>query len=356
MNHKNKLLFILKRRVDYDPKKHTKVGLTTGLYNSASFMNEMLNQNKVESHIVVVNDNNDIDREVYKYKPTHVIIEALWVVPSKFSILCKLHPKVKWIIRMHSEVPFLAGEGNAMDWLGDYVKFKNLIVAANSYRFYRALKPYLEKTAHNIEEQFILLDNYYPEEYSPKDIKYDKDYIDIGCFGAIRPLKNHLQQALVAIKFADKIGKKLRFHINSGRIEQKGDSVLSNLKGLFMQLHDSGHKLINHGWFDREGFLELCSKMDIGMQVSISETFNIVGADLISQGVPIVSSPEIPWSSRLFSSLGTDDQNIYRKLLLTYYFPKLNVFINKIKLKRYTNQTKKRWLKYFKNKNKSKNG
>ena len=348
-DHTTKVLFILKRRGDYNPEKHTKIGLTTGLYNSASFMSEMLVECGVASKIAVVNDNNDIDREVHNYKPTHIIIEALWVVPSKFTTLCKLHPKVRWIIRMHSEVPFVASEGNAMDWLGDYVKFKNLTVAANSPRFFRSLHPYLSKVSHDIDHQLALLENYYPEKYKTKEFEVDGEYINIGCFGAIRPLKNHLQQALAAIKFADKIGKKLRFHINADRIEMKGDPVLNNLKGLFMQVYDSGHELVNHGWFDRDGFLKLCAKVDIGMQVSISETFNIVGADLISQGVPIVASYEIPWSSKIFSASGTDEEGIYKKLLLAYYFPRLNVFINKLKLKRYTSQTRKNWLEFFKN-------
>ena len=109
-----KVLFILKRREDYNSVIHSHVGLSTGLYNSASFMNDMLNENGVQSKLVVVPDNNSIDREVTLYRPSHVIIEALWVVPQKFAILQKLHPEVKWIIRLHSEMPFMAGEGNAM--------------------------------------------------------------------------------------------------------------------------------------------------------------------------------------------------------------------------------------------------
>jgi hypothetical protein len=77
----------------------------------------MLVANGVDSTIIEVIDNNGIDREVTKYKPTHVIIEALWVIPSKFEILTKLHPNVKWIIRLHSEIPFLANEGIAMEWM-----------------------------------------------------------------------------------------------------------------------------------------------------------------------------------------------------------------------------------------------
>jgi len=35
--------------------------------------------------------------------------------------------------------------------------------------------------------------------------------------------------------------------------------------------------------------------MDLGMQLSFSESFNIVTADFISQYVPIIVSPTISW-------------------------------------------------------------
>ena len=93
-----KVLFILKRREDFQASKHSQIGLSTGLYNSASFVNDMLLANNIESNLEVVIDNNDIDRVVTKYRPTHVIIEALWVVPTKFAELQKIHPNVTWEI------------------------------------------------------------------------------------------------------------------------------------------------------------------------------------------------------------------------------------------------------------------
>ena len=113
----SKILFILKIKQNYGATNDYSIGLSTGLYNSAQFMNEMLIDGGFDSQMVSVIDNNDIDREVTLHKPTHVIIEALWVVPSKFEVLCKLHPNVKWVIRLHSEIPFLANEGMAMDWI-----------------------------------------------------------------------------------------------------------------------------------------------------------------------------------------------------------------------------------------------
>lgn len=348
---KNKVLFILKRKNNYDEVKDSHVGMSTGLYNSASFMNDMLNDGGVESHISVVVDNNCIDREVTKHKPTHVIIEALWVVPSKFYVLCKLHPKVKWIVRLHSEIPFLANEGMALDWLGDYIFYENVYIGTNAPRATKEIRDFVKYKVgwpdKELKNKIVYLPNFYPQEYKTKEFDKNKDTIDIGCFGAIRPMKNHLMQAIAAVKFADSIGKKLRFHINSGRIEQKGDAVYNNLKSLFAHLSDSGHQLINHPWTPREEFLKICGKMDIGMQVSFSETFNIVAADLISQGVPVVSSNEIPWINSLFTAKPTETNNMYIKLLLTYFLPKFNFKSNQYLLKKYTNKTRKIWIKYF---------
>ena len=127
-----RILFILKRREDFIPIKHSPLGLSTGLYNSAKFMQEMLVNSGVDAEIEVAIDNNCIDRLVSRHKPTHVILEALWVVPSKFAVLTKLHPTVKWIVRLHSELPFMSGEGIAMDWLGDYSDFANIVIGINA--------------------------------------------------------------------------------------------------------------------------------------------------------------------------------------------------------------------------------
>lgn len=354
------ILFILKRREDYNAVMYSNIGLSTGLFNSASFVNDLLSRTGFTSNLVVVTDNNDIDREVTKYKPTHVIIEALWVVPTKFAVLQKLHPNVKWIIRLHSEMPFMAGEGMAMDWIGDYSTFKNVVIACNAPRMLNEVRLFLRVKNNWTDEQtnnkVVYLPNYYPQFYrDARPYDYKKQTVDVGCFGAIRLLKNHLVQAFAAIDFANRIGKKLRFHINAGRIEMKGEPALHNLKGLFQHLHDQGHELINHNWTPREQFIDLCSQMDIGLQVSFSETFNIVSADYISQGVPVVGSNEIPWLTSdwfyqtSYCANPTDSKDIADKMVLAYKNPKSNVKQGQKSLRQYTNKTESIWRKYFDN-------
>jgi len=348
----SKVLFILKRREDYHAILHSHVGLSTGLYNSASFMNEMLQAQGIESVMEVATDNNCIDRLVTQHKPTHVIIEALWVVPSKFYILNRIHPNITWIIRLHSEMPFMAGEGMAMDWIGDYSTFPNIVIGVNAPRMLREMQLYLKIknswTDKETEQRVIYMPNYYPQKYTTKKFNKKKDHVDIACFGAIRPLKNHLVQAVAALDFATRIGKKLHFHVNAGRIEMQGQPAINNLKGLFEQLADTGHELINHQWRPREQFLELCAEMDIGMQCNFSETFNIVSADLISQGVPIVGCTEIPWAVHTWCADATDSNDIANKLESVYKWSWANVKSNQLSLTSYTNKTAKIWYKYFK--------
>jgi hypothetical protein len=347
----DKVLFILKRRHDFNPIKHSPRGLSTGLFNSASFMVDILRSTGIDSAIEVAIDNNCIDRLVTEHHARHVVIEAFWVVPSKFAQLVKLHPHVRWYIRVHSEMPFLAGEGMAMDWLGEYVNFPSIYIGVNAPRMLRELRMYLSIkqgwTEAETYRRVLYMPNWYPPGYKTKSFNRDRYWIDIACFGAVRPLKNHLLQAYAAIQFAESRDKQLRFHINGGRIEQKGDSVLHNLKGLFQHLSGRGHQMIMHDWRPRDQFLELCGTMDIGMQCNMSETFNIVGADLISQGVPLVGSAEIPWTNRYWHARAQYSDEMVRALDRAYRWPKLNVWLNQRNLDKYCKQTQQIWADIF---------
>src|SRR6185503_4885939 len=252
------VLFILKRKDfpygDYGNSNYSGDkfcgSMQTGLLNSANFINEMLQNNGVFSELVVVHDNNDIDREVTKYKPSFVIIEALWVVPEKFDILQRLHPDVTWVIRLHSAIPFIANEGIAMKWILSYLDHPNVLVSTNDLRLLKELKFLANLKPEMPSDKILYQPNYYPPVFSRKAFNRDSDFIDVGCFGAIRPMKNQLTQAIAAVRFADDLGKTLRFHINGDRIEMKGSPVLHNLIGLFEQIPD--HELIMHDWSKHE--------------------------------------------------------------------------------------------------------
>lgn len=333
-----KALFICKRRHIYSTT--TKTPISSGLLNSAKFVVDMLNDNGIRSKLVDVIDSNSIDREVTWYKPTHVIIEAIWVTPEKFKVLQKLHPKVKWIIRLHSEIPFLAGEGVAIEWIYEYLKYKNVSIASNS-------KKSTEELSKLLNFPIAYLPNYYPVTNVSTPNNTKRSVINIGCFGAIRPLKNQLIQAVAAIEFGNSVGKPIHFHINGNRIEGKGDPILKNIESLFD--YNPPHKLIKHEWMSHNEFIRVVRKMNMGMQVSYSETFNIVAADFVNNNVPIVVSPEIFWVSDFFKADPNSVDSIVSKLKFTYKTKGLGLYkLNKLKLKSYDADSRDTWIEYFK--------
>lgn len=283
---------------------------SSGLKNSAGFVVSMLLANGIEAKLVEVTDNNDIDREVTAFRPTHVVIEALWVVPSKFTVLRRLHPRVEWIVRIHSEIPFLANEGSAMGWILEYLDM-GIEVAPNSRRALTALRELADG-------RLRYLPNYYPRGLRPrKPIRPSNGAVEIGCFGAIRPMKNQLMQAIAAIGFARSRGLYLRFHMNGTRMEQGGSPVLKNISALFPQ-RKLGAELVLHPWFNHREFVRLVRRMDVAMQVSFSETFNIVSADCAARWIPLVVSPEISWVIPEYQAAPTSLESIKRTLEVAY--------------------------------------
>jgi hypothetical protein len=215
-----KILFILKKRhLHYG--HHYASGLSSGLYNSAKFAADMLAKHGFHVHLAEVDDNNGIDREVTRFRPDICIIEAIWVIPSKFNVLQKLHPKVTWVVRVHSEAAFLAQEGVAIRWLSEYPAFENVFVGVNSLEGLHTFK-------------LLYLPTYYPAPHQPYDLhKFSGTTINIACMGAIRVLKNTLIQALAAIRFANEKGWKLRFHVNMALFNAEGNAPYRSVVDLF---------------------------------------------------------------------------------------------------------------------------
>lgn len=292
-HHRPKVLFLVK-------KKNDSAGYSTfesGLHNSCRFLLEaLLNHSLIsDGKVVVCIDANQIDREVFSFRPDICFIDAIWVTPTKLQEIQRLHRRVKFVVRVHSNIPFLATEGNAIEWIKAYEGIPNVTVAFNNAHTTEYLTDILVRP--------IYLPNIYEREFGESDA-IDGE-LHLACFGAIRPLKNQLLQAVAAMQFANTARVKLNFHINSQRIEQHGEGVVKNMRALFA---GTKHKLIEHKWLNHEDFLKLVRTMDCGLQTSFTESFNIIAADFVYSGVPIVVSTDISWMS---PKLQVDPNNVF---------------------------------------------
>lgn len=327
--------FILKKNQTYGFKSYTR--RSSGLWNSAKFIAEALAEKGVHSGITEVTDNNDIDAAVTEFKPDICIIEALWVVPEKFDVLKRLHPNVKWFVHLHSNMPFLALEGVAIDWLFGYAE-RDVQVIANSRESCRAVRTL-------IGDKVTFLPNIFLADFQPPVYRDDEDpYVDIACMGAVRPLKNQLIQAIAAIRFAQEKGKLLRFHINSTRVETNGDPVLQNLRALFKS-YSNDAELVEHPWLEPSDLQALLGEMDMGLQVSLSETFNIVTADYLAAGLPVVTSEEVKWVS-MWSKANCDDPDDIVKIMRRAWDTHWLIRWNQVLLVEYSADATKDWLRF----------
>lgn len=326
-----KILFLCKKR----PSSYS--GGFYGLSTSAKLVTNAIESDTIKCSIDFPVDGNDVDRCIYSAKPNLVIIEALFITPDKMAELAKLYPKIKFIIRVHSVYVFLSGEGCAFDWIYEYRKIPNVEVSFNHLEFSKDM----EKL--NCPNQY--LPNIYFQDYKieRKYNKYSNDIINIGNFGHLRVLKNNIHQAIAAIRFADSIGKKLRFHINAHTDDGTVNNVLKNLKALF---ENSKHELIEHDWMNHTNFCKLVSTMDMGMCISLSESFCITAADMVYLNIPIVTSKEVKFISKLFQT-GNDTNQILRTMYLAYYGDRFNLqSLNRKLLDKHNNEALEIWKNY----------
>jgi hypothetical protein len=321
------ILFIIKRTHDYDGDQV----ISNGLRNSAQFVVDLLMHEGIKARLVDVIDANGIDAAVTRYRPERVVIEALWVTPTKLDELAAIHHGVKWTVRAHSELPFLAQEGCAVEWLAAYEKLPHVEVAFNSGQTVEDLAGLIFS---------IWLPNYYPLSRPRAERPTPHGELRVGCFGAIRPLKNQLIQAVAAIQWAKRKKRPLVFHMNGGRVEQNGSNNLKNIEALFADMEET---LVMHEWLARPEFLELVAEMDVCMQVSLSESFNITAADAVGMGVPVVGSASVPWLTRRSQADPGSAASIVDALGRA---DRITVFMNHQSLEDYLAAARKKWLQW----------
>jgi len=294
------------------------------LSNSAIFTINFLKSLNVNADIAFVTESSQIENVINDNGPTHVIIESVFVMPIEFLRLTNMFKKVKWFIRLHSDIGFFFAEFYGLEWTKAYQNFDDITIAANNTEIIKNLSPQLKK-------DIIHLPNIYPDnyEYDFKN-KNDDSVINIGCFGNLRLVKNQGFQAVLAMNFADAQKKKLRFHINVGKSELRNNAVLTNLRALFKE---SKHELVEYGWVPHDDFLKLVKTMDVGLQLSYTESFNIVACDFISCGVPILVSPTISWCPDCYiASTINMEECLYK--LTTIYNSRNDIELKKMAIKK----------------------
>ena len=224
---------------------------------------------------------------------THLVMSAPWIPTLEWQRLCVLFHRVRFACCSHSNVGFLQADPLAAgfmtnDGLGLESGFPNFALAANS----QALCSFI-KAAYAAPCQYL------PNLYYLNGLTrvgrplWQSGALRIGCFGAARVQKNITSAAAAAIEIASRMRAQLEFWVSGGRSDGMGGASMTTVRRIFESCRFA--RLIENPWQTWPQFRQTVANMHLLMQPSYTESFNMVTADGVVEGVTSVVSSAIDW-------------------------------------------------------------
>lgn len=324
------------------------VGLNVAGFTTAKYLKE----HGIDTIVFPVRHNVDIVRAIDHYNETHikrlthVVISAPWLSLHDMKNLVRNFSDIQFVILSHSNVGFLQADPNGVELFRKYAELskthKNLKVGGNSSRFAEWFKI-------SYHEDCVCLPNLYPTPRIHGKVWDGYSPIKIGAFGALRPEKNFMTAAAAAVAIHSMLGIPIEIHMSTGGEECHSTTLPAIVE---MTEHIKGIKLIKHDWESWDKFIQLISSMDLLIQVSYTESFNMITADGISVGVPSVVSPVIYWAPDSWKADPDDAINVAEvgiRLLTTNQH-----HIGSDTLLEHDERSIKYWIDFLKNKKRRK--
>lgn len=238
---------------------------------------------------------------------THVIISApSWVQPVAFHNMSLRWPEIEFVQLNHSGMAYLSIDKFGIRNIRDVAELQNshhnIRVAGNNQRFTRWLHG-----AFGAPE--LYLPNLYDVStfVSPVIERRDYDPLRIGSFGASRPWKNQLTAAEAAVEMSRRMMANLEFYVNTKRPDG-GERMIESRAELFNGLPHAAIKQVP--WALWPKFRQVVRTMDVMFSPSFDETFCVVVADGIAEGVPSVVTEAMEWCPKSWMAEPHDPQSI----------------------------------------------
>jgi hypothetical protein len=253
---------------------------------------------------------------------SHIVVSAPWIPTADWQRLISKYPQIDFAVISHSNVAFLHADPNGTRLLREAMDMQmawhNFTVAANSHKFAAwALRAY--------GTDLTYLPNLYNlENTSSRSQRARPAYIGgvlrIGCFGAVRVLKNHMTAAAAALEIHSRLGVDTEFWMSGGRNEGHGiNGIIAAIQQMTQGV--KGFRLVTTNWESWPAFNATVRSMNLLMQPSMTESFNMTTADGVSQGVPSVTSDAIEWVPSAWKADADNALDIANKGVALLYDP-----------------------------------
>lgn len=239
---------------------------------------------------------------------THVVISAPWIPTLELASLANDFPDTHFLVTCHSNLGFLQADPSAMRLVREGAELErttwNFRIAANNERLVGWLTD-----AYRVPATWV--PNLYHLDHTaaiPRE-GFSGGTLRIGAFGATRPLKNFMTAAGAAVQIAHALRTDMELWMSSGRNEG-GGSVNEAIRQMIAGLPHV--KLVETGWQTWPQFRQTVRNMHLLLQPSYTETFNVVTADGVAEGVASVVSDAIEWAPENWKARCDDVDHIAR--------------------------------------------
>jgi hypothetical protein len=223
---------------------------------------------------------------------SHVVVSAPWIPTVEWQRLTGDFPNIQFAVNCHSNVGFLQADTNGVKLVRESMEIEratwNFHVAGNSRKFCRWIQD-----AYEVPCTFLPNLYHLDSDRVPVRPLFQGGTLRIGAFGATRPLKNFMSAAAAALEIVSRLKTDLELWVSSGRTEG-GSGVLDAMRAMVNGLPNVTLK--EAGWQSWPAFRTTVRHMHLLMQPSYTESFNMVTADGIAEGVPSVVSEAIDWA------------------------------------------------------------
>ena len=250
---------------------------------------------------------------------THVVTFAPYLDTPFTERLVRNFPRVKFAVTCHSNVGFLQADRHAVKLVREGLALEqrvgNFAIGGNSLKFCQWVEE-----AYGARCTFLPNLYYLERAECPRRPLYRGGTLRLGIFGATRVQKNIMSAAAAALVIARQAAAEdTEIWVSSGR-EEGGQGVMASVKEMMSRIPHV--RLVEAGWHGWREFRQQVSRMHLMLQPSYTESFNMVTADGVAEGVASVVSSAIDWAPRYWQACADtvlDIARVGRQLLRDPY-------------------------------------
>lgn len=266
------------------------IGLGVAAINTA----KVLRRAGIKAEVWPILSAADLRKKLTVTPAEHVIVSAPWIPSVELQALANDFTDTDFAVNCHSNVGFLQADRNGVKLMREVMELElgthNIRLAGNSRRFCQWVQSAFGTGCTYLPNLYWL--NTEPVPRKP----FESGTLRIGIFGATRPLKNLMSAAGAALEIAHYLRVPLELWLSAGRAEGGGETILGAVREMLNGL--PGVDLKMNGWQSWPSFRKTIAHMHLLLQPSYTESFNMVTADGVAEGVSSVVSDAIDWAPR----------------------------------------------------------